>query len=312
MFVQAFFFVVFMVTLAYYSTLELASSNFLIVPSVINGILLFNEFFQIYSGGWDYFKDIWNYADLLRSSLFYIYAIEIWTEYFTSNPDFLAFIILVTWVRGVTYFRIFGPTRYLINLLFEVFLDIPSFLIIYFYTILAFSFIFFALNTDDTIKYYNVFVNTYSNSVGNTDEVASKIEWLFYVLITLFNFTIMLNLLISILSDTYKRVKDNKIVADTLELALMIQEVEMMLFWRRGRNDKQFLHICRSQGSDQVGLERIVVNKFRGMTEKCKLYEHMMDENLGRLNDMKENMELRNLEFKKVIKKLGKKYQLEL
>ena len=312
MYGQSMVFLGFIVTLAYYSTLGREDKKFLLPPAVFNGILLLNEFFQLYAGGMDYFQDIWNYVDLVRSSLFFIYAIMVWLGAFTVKEDFLALIILVTWVRGVTYFRIFGPIRYLINLLFEVFIDIPSFLLIYFYTILAFSFMFFAMNTDPTQDYYQNMCSTYSISLGNAAVTETdQIVWIFYVLITLFNFIIMLNLLISILSDTYGRVKDGQIIADSLELASMVMEVEMMLFWRRNMNEKQFLHICTVEGSTEIGLEDLVVNKFRSMQEKLGNYEKVLEENLSSLDYLKTNMEQKNTEFSDIIDKIENKYKLK-
>lgn len=311
MFGQAFCYVFFMVSLAYFLILELKNSTFLLIPSGMNAVLLLNEFYQIYSGGVKYFADVWNYIDLMRSSLFFLYAILIWIGYFETNPDFLALVILVTWIRGVTYFRIFGPTRYLINLLFEVFSDIRAFLIIYFYTIVAFSFVFYSINTDNTIDYYGVLVDTYSTSLGNpSGSLTSRIQWLFYVLITLFNFIIMLNLLISILSDTYNRVNENQTIADALELASMIYEVEMMMFWRRKMNEKQYLHICRSEISEEIGLERIVVNKFKNMNEKYNLYEKIIHENIVKLEGLNENMKGKNNEFRNIVGEIKKRYKL--
>jgi hypothetical protein len=313
MYGQALLYMAFMITLAYYSTLELSSGSFLIIPAGINGALLIYEIYQMFAGGLDYFKDVWNYIDLIRSSLFFIFAIFVWVELFDNNTNFLALIILITWVRGITYFRIFGPTRYLINLLFEVFTDIPAFLVIFFYTILAFSFIFFSLLGKDTDqKYYVTFVETYSTTLGNSNTNGySKVQWLFYLLITLFNFIIMLNLLISILSDTYTRVKDMQIIADGQELASMVVEVEMMLFWRSKLNDKQYVHLCRDQSVEEASEHKMVMTKFKTMNLKCNEYERAVSDNLDAVTAMRDDIKAQNDNFIAIIGQIKDKYGLK-
>lgn len=313
MYGQSLLYAAHMGTLAYYSTLELNNSEFIIIPAVINGALLMYEIYQMFAGGLDYFKDFWNYIDLFRSFLFFVFAILIWTEHFDNNTNFLAFIILITWMRGVTYFRIFSPTRYLINLLFEVLTDIPAFLVIFFYTITAFSFIFYSLLEDNRDQnFYVTFVDTYSTTLGNTStEGYSQLEWLFYVLITLFNFIIMLNLLISILSDTYNRVKEQEIIADGQELASMILEVELMLFWRSDMNEKEYIHLCRDQSAEEASEEKFVMTKLKSMTIKCFDYEKAAINSLTTIQNMKNDIKSQNEQLSTMINKIKAKYKIK-
>lgn len=58
------------------------------------------------------------------------------------------------------------------------------------------------------------------------------------------NPVISLNLLIAILTDTYKTVNINKVIADSQELASMILEVETLLFWKCKENHKKFIQIA--------------------------------------------------------------------
>lgn len=178
--------------------------------------------------------------------------------------------------------------------------------------ILTFSFIFYSLNTDETATYFSILATTYGTTLGNSNtDGYSKLEWFFFVLITLFNFIIMLNLLISILSDTYGRVKENQIVADSQELASMIIEVEMMMFWRVKGTEKHFLHVCRDENSVDSTDDRLISTKFRTMSEKCKTYNHIIQENLNELNYIKSDLEERNYEFKDIIDQIKRKYKLD-
>ena len=69
-------------------------------------------------------------------------------------------------------------------------------------------------------------------------------DWIFFILATLINPIIMLNLLIALMSDTYEKVQSTNIIADRKELLTMILEIENLAFWNRKRNDRSYLQIC--------------------------------------------------------------------
>lgn len=67
----------------------------------------------------------------------------------------------------------------------------------------------------------------------------------------------MLNLLISIIGDTYDRVQSDSVAADAKELLDMIIEVEGMMFTRRDIKSKNYLQVCKEheKESDDGGWE---------------------------------------------------------
>ena len=54
----------------------------------------------------------------------------------------------------------------------------------------------------------------------------------------------MINLLISILGDTYATVNQNEVVNDARELISLILEAELLMFCRRKTKDRKYLHMC--------------------------------------------------------------------
>ena len=56
----------------------------------------------------------------------------------------------------------------------------------------------------------------------------------------------MLNLLISIIGDTYDKVQEGQVVANTRELLYMVREIESLMYWKRTKKEKHFLHTCTS------------------------------------------------------------------
>lgn len=307
MYLQAFLYFCHMFTLTWYATVELQNEDFLILPFGFNLVLFVYEAYQMYSGGTDYFKDFWNYVDMARSSLFVTYSVLIWNEVIPNESDFLVLIIIASWIRGITYFRIYSKMRYLINLIFEVFKDIPPFLTLFIYAVLAFSFIFYALGDPDA-NYWVQFVQIYSTTLGSPDTTGyNSLQWFFYVLITLFNFIIMLNILISILSDTYSRVKDNLQIADGKELAKMIMEVEMMMFWRQGYKGREFIHICRDENDEEINDHRVVIGKFKSMNLLCNEYETDIENGLKQLEEAQKTIDSQGMDIGRVLEDINYK-----
>jgi hypothetical protein len=86
---------------------------------------------------------------------------------------------------------------------------------------------------------------SYNILLGNwTKPTSPDFFSLILFLATVLNPVISLNLLIAILTDTYKTVNINKVIADSQELASMILEVETLLFWKRKENHKMFIQIA--------------------------------------------------------------------
>ena len=70
---------------------------------------------------------------------------------------------------------------------------------------------------------------TYRLILGDWDtekfgDVAVPLVWLLFLLCTLFNMIVMLNLLIAIISESFARVNENAISAGYQEMAAMISE----------------------------------------------------------------------------------------
>ncbi|OMJ85136.1 hypothetical protein SteCoe_13602 [Stentor coeruleus] len=239
--IQSLIYVVYIVALAMFSTTYF-NGNFLIFPFVISQLLLIYEVFQMIPGPLNYLQDIWNIIDLSRAALFIAYSIEFWQNN-DGNREMLSIIVFLTWIRGITYFRIFDSTRYYVNLLFVVIKDMIAFFIIFFYSIVGFGLVFFAF--DEESDYFDYLTGTFNLSFGdiNTDGY-NKLQWLYYFFFMVLNPIVELNLLISIMSDTYSRVQENLEIADSLGLCSLIIEIERLFFWRRRLNNKSYIHKC--------------------------------------------------------------------
>ena len=115
---------------------SLSDENVLMACFVLNIILILYEFGQMITGGIDYWEDLWNYIDLIRSALMTLMFLQDLLE-FGYYMDFLVAVVLFfSWIRGISYFRIIDSTRYYINLIYAVIIDALPFLTIVFYSTL--------------------------------------------------------------------------------------------------------------------------------------------------------------------------------
>jgi hypothetical protein len=65
-----------------------------------------------------YWHDFWNYVDIFRALIVFpcitIYVMDLSTE---MKELLLALLTLLSFIRGISYFRIFSMTRYLVNMI---------------------------------------------------------------------------------------------------------------------------------------------------------------------------------------------------
>lgn len=214
---------------------------------VLNSIFFIYECLQASIGFSKYIRNFWNLMDLLRIIFILLLFVDKSYDYFTTL--LLSYIVLVTWVKSVSYFRIYKPTRYLINILKQCAKDIIPFLIILFY--LTFTFALTAYNISKLESNINemTFAEAW-NSVYllNLNSFATDnymgIQWLFFILATMTNSLLLMNMIIALLGNTYSIVKENAEVADLRELAELVIETESILFWKRKEDKKEYIHIC--------------------------------------------------------------------
>jgi hypothetical protein len=134
--------------------------------------------------------------------------------------------------------------------------DIIPFLIILFYLNFAFAVCFYNLDFLKASPSFHSFIEACVHSyVLNFNSFSINVyqdtkDWVVFIVATVINPLILMNMIIALLGNTYTMVKDNAGIADKRELAEMIIEFESMLFWRRDVDIKQYVQICSSVRND--------------------------------------------------------------
>lgn len=257
---QGALYILYMFLLSIYCIFLRDSTDFLVFLFINHILLLLYELSQVVTDPIDYWKDMWNLLDQLRGLSFTIYTIMTWAG--NDNSDVLLIVIIFSWIRGISYFRMFDGTRYMVRLLSEVLKDMKVFFVILAYSTLAFSFIIFLRNAD--VNFPASVAISYRLDLGDFDaDYTNLFDWLMFFLASVLNPLIMLNLLISIMGDTYSKVKDTNDIANFQELTEMIIEIEKLMFWKKSTTIKYFLHQCSFLSGNETSSDKIF-DKIKG------------------------------------------------
>lgn len=147
------------------------------------------------------------------------------------SSGILALILLVSFQRGLGFFRVFKKTRYMIRMLTEIFYDMVPFVIVLIFSTFAFTFLFLVLSPLSTEKtFIEALIHSYLLLFGAFDYNSySSVEWCCFYVATVVNPLMMFNLLVAIMGETYNRVQESMVVADIQSMVSMIIEYEAVL-----------------------------------------------------------------------------------
>ena len=293
---QGMLYILYLVMLSFYCIVFVDSHTYLGVLFIVHVLLFMYEVIQIATDFYDYWKDVWNILDQLRGISFSLYAFCLW--FGESDSTILLIVIIFSWTRGISYFRMFEGTRYMVRLLSEVIKDMQVFFIILFYSTLAFSFILYLNNPKYTFsKYVTV---SYRLDLGDFEnDYEGMFDWIIFFLATVINPLIMLNLLISIMSDTYSKVQETNDIANYQELTEMIIEIEKLMFWKRDSTLNHYLQQCDYlKGKEQS--ENTIMDKIKSMKSQLNSIQtevHLCLEEIGKNNESNRKILEQNLEI---------------
>lgn len=274
---QGMLYILYMILLSLFCIFFRESPGFLVLLFICHIFLFLYEVTQIATDFFDYWGDMWNILDQLRGFTCTIYTILVWRG--DDNTNVLLAVVIFSWTRGISYFRMFDGTRYMVRLLAEVIKDMREFFVVLFYSTIAFSFILFVRNPE--ITFFEYLGVSYRLDLGDWDaEYTSVFDWIIFFLATVINPLIMLNLLISIMGDTYGKVQESNDIANFQELTEMVIEIEKLMFWKKRLEHKHYLQQCDFKGHDEAGTDKI--------TEKLKLLKSQITSVEGSMNEIKE------------------------
>ena len=187
----------------------------------------------------DYFKDPLNLIDICRLSSTIVWII------LESNYLLTSIMLIFNLLRGLTIFTLFDDTRYYISLIKRALWDIGYFFLLFSYSTFAFGLL-LVVSNHEAINFHNLWGSPYDMNFGtgldgNINEDLN-LEYVFYFIASIINVVLMLNLLISILGDSYDHFQLDIGVINLKEKALLGLEIQKIMFWNRNKIDESYIH----------------------------------------------------------------------
>ena len=255
----------------------LSFNFYFVAPFLLVNVLLFTwELVQMIVDPSDYLQDYWNYLDIIRNLASVIWIITELCGW--SSVYFTWTVALINFLRGITVFRLFDGTRFYIELIIRSLNDIKYFFMMFAYSTVTFGCL-LMISREQGMSFGAVWQESYDLNFGNYDDPGSGIFFLKYIAYfgaTIINVVLMLNLLISILGDSYERFQLEQGVVDIKEKARISLELQSMMFWANKNSPLKYMRLCdvafqHGEGQDWEG-------RIRFMDKK-------LDKNLKELSD---------------------------
>ena len=224
----------------------------LVIPFLlVNASLFLWEIFQMATDAQKYFQDYWNYLDIARNAISVIWIVlglfGISSLYFTWS------VALLNLLRGITVFRLFDGTRFYIELIFRSLNDIKYFFLMFAYSTFTFGFL-LMISRDQGLGFNSIWGESYDLNFGNYEGTNSGVyfmQYIGYFGATVINVVLMLNLLISILGDSYERFQVEEAIVDIKEKARISLELQLMMFWANRKSRLKCIRLCISAFQDE-------------------------------------------------------------
>ena len=231
----------------------------------VNGILFVYEMVQAFVSGIDYLTEKWNYIDLLRTILCFT-----WTtlSFYTTQDEIYGLtwtMVLLNFFRALSGFRAFDRTRFYLRLIFRAFNDAIAFIVIFFYSTFAFGILYYSSIQLHDFTVFDAWRSPYNMNMGSYEDPDSfNLQYVYSIFSSIINVIIMLNLLISILGDSFDSFQNESQEIDCLEMAELVIELEGLMFWRKNDLHRAYIQKCEdlesSAGSSWEGRLKAMMN----------------------------------------------------
>lgn len=200
----------------------------------------------------DYLYEYWGYIDMAKFAVTLAWIIMESQGY--KDLYLRWFVGLLTFIRGITGFRILDGTRFYIDLIIQSLGSIKYFLLVFFYTTLGFGFL-FTISRSEKSSFDSLWLESFdlnfgyyhADLPGGTD---FSFNYAVFFISSIINVILMLNLLISILGDSYDRFQLEQACIDYKEKAKTVLEFQKLMYWRRAYKGKKYIHACTHSYED--------------------------------------------------------------
>ena len=224
-----------------------------ILYGLINLALFLYEIAQIYAIGIREYINFWNIIDQIRIILNFIW-IALDVSIGENRVILISYIMVIfNFIRGLSGFRIFSITRFYTTLIIRSFIDVLPFLLIFFYSTLFFGTLSWTSSSSRGNAFIDLWKKSFELNMGNFDDLSElNLEYLTFILACVINVIVILNLLISILGDSYEHFQSQAIELANLEMLDVVLEIETLMIWKRDLNHKSYIQACQNATFENI------------------------------------------------------------
>ena len=257
-------------------------SLWILIPFIcVNFLLVVWEGVQVFIQSLEYFTDPWNVFDIAR-----IVLTTLWIFCFQESKGLIWLVVVINFLRGLTAFRLFDGTRYYVRLIIRSVNDTKYFAVMLSYSIISFgTMVMVASDSPRSISFDSLWMVPYKLNFGGYEvsEKSPSLLSLVYIIATMINIIVMLNLLVSILGDSHDQFQVEKNIIDYKEKAIFSLEIQQMLFWKRNLNSNRFIHIMKSFASN--GMQSSWEGRMIYLEKKIEKISQVFVENQNRIGE---------------------------
>lgn len=203
---------------------------------------------------------------------------------------------LFSFMQGFYTLKVFSCTRLYSRLVFTAIFDAFPFIIIFIYSTLAVGFLHYIANPSTSVNlFYMVWQAPYQLNINELSDKVMPLDYAYFIIASLLNVIVMLNLLIAVLGDSFDKHKNEAIEIQSAEMLDGILEMEYLMFWKRNSNEKVFIHVCQDPRLDSFdnnweGKIKAVTNSVRQAQEENRKHFVQIKEYLKDLDGLKKSV----------------------
>ena len=249
-------------------------------------VALIGEGLQFYVLRRRYFSSVFNLIDALNSTLIIIYL----AMRMVDNKNDLAqgwicsIVILIGYLRWILYLRFFKTTSNsytlaliyyslgnLIETIISILRDMYGFIIVLLFIFIGFALISLEFNRGE-IEYGDQLYDTFKVLFGQFDDTTFNVsQKLFTALILFILNVVLLNLLISIMGDSYDKVQERRVLTDSLTRLDMILEAMVYLrILNQQKKSKGNGYLIYCEPEEEENEEDATANEWEGRINLIK------------------------------------------
>ena len=217
--------------------------------------MVFNVYTEVkqfyYFTGKEYLESIWNHIDILLIFVsFPAIILDILGNFQAVHPDLLKCVnsltIFFTFLRLISYARGIDGSAFMVRLIIEVIIDMRYFLLLVYIFIIGLGFCGYELQVSFAYSHFTAFNTFFTEMLGDTDLLDDLdpenyyVLYFFKVLASVILVITLLNLLISIIGETFGNVRENEKLTRVYERWNILTEIDVVLTIKE-KNEKKFL-----------------------------------------------------------------------